>query len=88
MSSSKGNNPELWEKLLNTLDERLQLGLLDHLRRVSSYHFEDKLLIIEPLNSNDHEYLTRKAVQQQLETFAKDITKVERLEIKASYAKD
>ena len=27
--TAKGNNPQLWDKLLANLDEKLQLGLLD-----------------------------------------------------------
>lgn len=82
MAANKGNNPEVWEKLLATLDERLQLGLLDHLKRINSYHFEGSVLFIEPGSNADFEYLNRKTVHQQFETFAKEVAKVERIEIK------
>ena len=79
MSAKKGNNPQLWNELLEILDERLQLGLLEHLKRVKSYHFEDNSLFIEAPNEQDYEYLNREAVLQQLQTFAADICKVEKL---------
>ena len=33
-SGIKGNNPELWDKLLAFLDDKLQLGLLDNLKKI------------------------------------------------------
>lgn len=82
MNSSKGNNPELWEKLLNDLDEKLQLGLLDHLRRASSYHFEEDVLYIEPGSPESEKYLTKHAVLQQLQLLAQDAVGVEKIKIK------
>lgn len=81
-SARKGNNPELWEKLLATLDEKLQLGLLDHLQRVESYHFEDKTLFIQPNKQADHEYLSKPAFLQQLQLLAQDAVDVETVIIK------
>jgi len=80
-SSSKGNNPQLWNKLLEALDDRLQLGLLDQLRRVSSYHFEDQTLTIQAGSEEDNSYLSRPAVAQQLEIFAREATAVERVRL-------
>ena len=80
-SSIKGNDPERWEKLLATLDDKLQLGLLDHLQRVSSYHFEDETLFIQPGSEKDYEYLTNPTFFQQLELFAQDITGAEKVKI-------
>ena len=46
--AAKGNNPVLWDKFLADLDEKLQLGLLDRMRRVQAYHFESDTLFLEP----------------------------------------
>lgn len=80
---AKGNNPELWSKLLAALDEKLQLGLLDHMQRVSSYHFEEELLIIEPGSKEDAEYLSRDATRQQLELLAQDATGILRVKLRS-----
>lgn len=81
-SATKGNRPESWQKLLDELDEKLQLGLLDRLRRVSSYHFEEKLLLIEPGNKEDEKYLSKDAVLQQLQVFASGTLNVEKVQIR------
>lgn len=82
-SSKKGNNPELWDKFLNDLDERLQFGLLEPLRRVNSYHFEGTtLLIIEPGTQQDFDYLSKPHVSQQLQLLASGSTKIDKIEIK------
>jgi hypothetical protein len=77
--NNKGNNPELWNQLLTLLDDKLQLGLLDRLSRVASYHFEDQTLFIVPGLQSDHEYLAREAVQQQLSIYCKEATKHKRV---------
>lgn len=69
-SATKGNSPEKWGKLLEELDDKLQLGLLDRLRRVASYHFEGSTLYIEPGSSEDLVYLEKDSVKQQLTIFA------------------
>ena len=69
-SAAKGNFPDKWERLLAELDDKLQLGLLDRLRRVTSYHFEDQTLCIEAGSSQDLEYLQKYSVKQQLTIFA------------------
>ena len=81
-SSGKGNNPQVWEKLLETLDEKLQFGLLEHLRRIASYHFEESVLYIEAGSEADAEYLKRESVLQQLQVFVSDVSKVEKVKIK------
>lgn len=81
-SSTRGNSPELWNKLLEILDEKLQLGLLDKLRRVSSYHFEDSILFIEAGTADDETYLSKSVTLQQLAIFAEDVTKVKEIKIK------
>ncbi len=78
-SSKRGNNPEAWNKLLELLDDKLQLGLLDHLKRVSSYHVEDKTLTLQPENTKDHEYLSKSGVAQQLSIFAREACKCEKV---------
>lgn len=79
--SKKGNRPELWEKLLESLDEKLQLGLLDYLRRISSYHFEDDVLTIQTGSPEDADYLAKPAVLQHLELLAEDATGVRRVKV-------
>ncbi len=82
VSSKKGNNPEKWEKLLETLDEKLQLGLLEHLRRVTAYHIEDDILYVEPGSEADEEYLKRDSTFQQLEVLAADAIQIDKVKLK------
>lgn len=85
-SAKKGNDPERWEKLIALLDEKLQLGLLDYLSRVTTYHFEAETLYIEPLNEVDAAYLKRDSTLQQLQLLAQDATGVEKVRIKPAPA--
>ena len=78
-----GNSPHQWTKLLELLDEKLQLGLLDKLRRVNAYHFESSVLIIEPGTPEDETYLRKPATNQQLIVFAQDATGVTEVQIRA-----
>ena len=80
-SSSKGNRPEHWEKFLNALDDKLQLGLLDHMRRVTSYHFEEDILYIQPSTDSDYEYLKEDSHFQQLEILAKATVEIDRVKL-------
>jgi len=73
---AKGNNPKLWEKLLADLDEKLQLGLLDRLRRVHAYHFESDTLFIEAGSVDDEAYLQKGSHFTQLSLLAQDATGV------------
>jgi hypothetical protein len=79
---SKGNNPQLWLKFLDALDEKLQLGLLNYLQRIAAYHFEEDVLYIEPGSAEDSDYLSRDSVLQHLQLLAQDAIKVERVKIK------
>lgn len=81
-TSAKGNDSERWEKLISALDDKLQLGLLDYLSRIHSYHFEGDVLYIEPGSVTDAEYLKRETVRHQLELFAQDSTKIQTIVIK------
>lgn len=81
-SSKRGNDPERWEKLLTALDEKLQLGLLEHLKRISSYHFEENVLYVECNDGKDQAYLCKEPVLQQLKLLAEDAIKVEAVKIK------
>lgn len=81
-SSEKGNNAELWDKLLVELDEKLQLGLLDHLKRIASYHFEADVLYVEPGTPEDEKYLSKDSALQQLQLLAQVACKVDRVKIK------
>lgn len=80
-SSSKGNRPELWETFLNVLDDKLQLGLLDHMRRVTSYHFEEDILYIQPRDNSDFDYLKEGPHFQQLEILAKATLQIDRVKL-------
>ena len=80
-SKARGNSPELWEKLLTELDEKLQLGLLDRLRRVTAYHFETEILFIDPATLEDSTYLTKGTTFQQLEIFAQGATDIREVRI-------
>jgi hypothetical protein len=82
--AAQGNKPELWKALLELLDDKLQLGLLDHLRRAQAYHFEAETLIIEPGTPEDLKYLSKDAVLQQLHIFAQDACQVEKVKIQSS----
>jgi hypothetical protein len=73
---AKGNNPTLWEKFLADLDEKLQLGLLDRLRRVHAYHFESDTLFLEAGSREDETYLQKGAHFTQLCLLAQDSTGV------------
>jgi hypothetical protein len=80
-ATQRGNNPDSWQKLMTALDEKLQLGLLDYLRRVSGYHFENDNLYIEPGSKADEEYLKRESVFQQLNLLAQDAINVREVRI-------
>ncbi len=79
---AKGNNPELWDKLLAVLDDKLQLGLLEHMRRVTTYHFEDDILFLEPGTPEDSNYLSKETVFHHLQLLAQDAVKIERIKLK------
>lgn len=80
-TTGKGNAPEQWNRLLTILDDRLQLGLLDKIRRVASYHLEGGVLYIEPGDTTDEAYLTRDPVMQQLRLFVEDAFTVTEVKI-------
>jgi len=82
VTAKKGNNPEKWNKILDILDEKLQLGLLDVLRRVNSYHFEENILYIEPSSEEDGDYLSEPYVLEQLLLLTGDAVKVEKVELR------
>ena len=82
--AAKGNNPKLWEKFLADLDEKLQLGLLDRLRRVTAYHFESETLFLEAGSPDDEAYLQKGANFTQLCLLAQDSTGVESVKIRAT----
>ena len=79
----KGNNPDRWNKLLQALDEKLQLNLLDHLRKVPVYHFEEDILFIEPASREEEDFFKKDAVFQQLQLFAQDVIRVDKVKIKS-----
>lgn len=78
-SCQRGNDSNSWNSILEVLDEKLQLGLLDHLKRITSYHFEDSTLTIEAGNQVDFAYLSRAEMFHQLEIFVKDRCKVDKI---------
>jgi hypothetical protein len=81
--AAKGNNPTLWEKFLADLDEKLQLGLLDRLRRITAYHFESDILFLEAANPDDDAYLRKGVNFTQLELLAQDSTKVREVRLRS-----
>jgi hypothetical protein len=81
---AKGNNPKLWEKLLTDLDEKLQLGLLDRLRRVQAYHFESDILFLETGSPEDETYLRKGSHFTQLCLLAQDSTGVTDVKFRSS----
>ncbi len=81
-SQIKGNDPARWEKLLACLDEKLQLGLLGHLRKITSYTFEGQCLIVEPGSEEQATYLRRDSVFHHLELLAQDSVGIEKIEIR------
>jgi hypothetical protein len=120
-SCAKGNNSLLWFNILVSLENKLQLGLLDKLRKIRSYHFEmnnldlsqhslanlkrsdleqeSRSLPSSPFNSpvrikvntltitlmpgtpDDHSYLTKSAVFQQLKLLIEDIFNANELRV-------
>ena len=78
----KGNNPDLWQKLLAELDEKLQLGLLDRMKRVRAYHFESDTLFIELGNEEDEKYFKNGGSFQHLELIAQDATRVREVRLR------
>jgi len=81
--AEKGNNPVLWQKLLTELDEKLQLGLLDRMRRVRAYHFESDILFVELGNDDDEAYFKKGGALQHLELIAQDATGVRELRLRS-----
>lgn len=81
-AAQKGSDPEKWSKLLELLDDKLQLGMLDHLERITAYHFEDDTLVIEPATEKDADYLSDSAQIQQLEVFAQTATGVKNVKLR------
>jgi hypothetical protein len=77
----KGNDSARYAKLLTSLDEKLQLGLLTPLRRVSSYFFEGSTLFLNPATTTDREYLAKESVQRQLAVYANDACGVDAIAI-------
>lgn len=78
-----GNDQKRWQKLLELLDEKLQLGLLDQLRRVHCYYFEQDTLYLEPSDTTNAESLTREPLLQQLQLFARATMGVKDVVVKA-----
>ncbi|MBX7136991.1 MAG: hypothetical protein K1X83_03335 [Oligoflexia bacterium] len=83
-SASKGNDPARWEKLLAFLDEKLQFGLLDHLSRITSYHFEADVLYIEPGSPQDGVYLAKASTFQQLQLMAHEALRIDSVKLKST----
>ncbi len=81
-NETKGNDLPRWDKILQALDDKLQLGLLEHLRRAVSYHFESQVLYIEAADNKDYEYLSRESVKQQLKIISEDSANVDEIIIR------
>ena len=61
-----------WEQLIDYLGEKLQLGLLEKLRRVNCYQFEGEVLTIEPNNTKDKEFFKQSIIKTQIEMYLQD----------------
>lgn len=81
-SAGADNNSKMWEKLIAVLDDKLQFGLLERVRRVIQYKFEGDTLIIAPGSKEDGTYLRKDTVLQQLTLFAEQSTKVKKVLIR------
>jgi hypothetical protein len=81
-SAGADNNSKLWEKLIAVLDDKLQFGLLERVRRAAQYKFEGDTLIIAPGSKEDSAYLRKESVHQQLSLFAEQSTKVKKVLIR------
>lgn len=82
-NSIAGNDTARWEMFLHSLDEKLQFGLLDNVRRVSGYHFEGSILYLEIANKDVEEYLRKDSNFQQLQVLAQAAVKVEKVILRA-----
>ena len=80
-SGKRGNDAKAWNTLLKVLDERLHLWLLDHLKKATSYHFEEEILTIQPASMESLEYMTQPAVLKQLELFAEEVLSIEKVKV-------
>jgi hypothetical protein len=82
---TQGNDPVRWNKLLTALDEKLQMNLLSHVRKVAGYHFEgQELLYIEPATKEEEAFLKKEVVLQQLVLFAQEAVGVEQVKIRTA----
>lgn len=82
---------QLWKTLLDALDEKLQLGLLELLKRSHSYDIEDGTLCITPVNEVDEEYLRKDETSRHLLLIAEDsigVTQVTILPTKSNTPKE
>lgn len=70
--NSTNKESQLWQALLHALDEKLQLGLLDHLKRSDSYAIEGDTLLITPANEKDEQYLRKEETINHLLLIAED----------------
>ena len=55
-----------------SLDEKLQFGLLEYLKKAKTYHFEEDVLFLQPGSPEDEKYFAKSAVTQQLLILAQD----------------
>lgn len=78
-SAGSDSDAKMWNKLISCLDDKLQFGLLERVRRVVEYKFEGDTLIVAPGSSEDAAYLRKDSVHQQLTLFAEQSTKVKRV---------
>jgi hypothetical protein len=78
---SKGNNPETWQKLLDSLDDKMQFGLLNALRNCVTYHFEGETLFLES-NKATTAYLTNQNNLNMLKVYAGSTAGIKNIQIK------
>ena len=78
------SDQEKWEKLLQVLDDKSQLGLLNSMSRVTEYKFEGAILMICPLNKEDLAYLSKTSSKHQIMILAEGICEIKSVEIFSS----
>ena len=71
----------MWQKLLDSLDDKMQFGLLNALRATTTYHFEGDSLYLEA-NKATSAYLANHNNLNMLKIYATSAVAVKNISIK------
>lgn len=71
--------PDLWKKILDLLEEKLQMGLLQQARAVSTARIEGDDLILSVTTPEAKEFFSAHVNQQRLLILARPIANFERV---------